>query len=171
MRPVQTNMRVLHPSRKKSKPGSVFVLQMPDGLFSFGRLIHTDVNAGMGQGAQLIYVFRCRSESKELPDRTELRATQLLIPPMMTNRLPWSRGYFETIAEIPFEVGDVLEQHCFHDSVFDKYVDEQGTELAGPIEPVGRYGLGSFRTVDDAVSKALGIPLVPEDQDSKTTSQ
>jgi hypothetical protein len=163
MSPVQTNMRVLNPSRKKNRAGSVFTLQMPDGLFSFGRLVSTDVNAGMGPGAQLIYVFSYRSQSKELPLRTELRSKKLLLPPLMTNRLPWTRGYFETIAEMPFEDGEILTQHCFRDSVFDRYRDEQGNELPGPTEPVGRYGLHSFRTIDDAVSKALGIPLVPEE--------
>ncbi|WP_426004559.1 Imm26 family immunity protein [Paenarthrobacter sp. NyZ202] len=98
MSPVQTNMRVLNPSRIKNRAGSVFTLQMPDGLFSFGRLVSTDVNAGMGPGAQLIYVFSYRSQSKELPLRTELRSKKLLLPPLMTNRLPWTRGYFETIA-------------------------------------------------------------------------
>ena len=161
---VQTNMRVLSPSRKKNGAGSVFALQMLDGLFSFGRLVNTDVNAGMGPGAQLIYVFEYRSESKDLPHRSELRSERLLLPPLMTNRLPWSRGYFETIAELPFEDGEILKQHCFRDSVFDRYRDEQGNELPGPVQPIGSYGLDSFRTIDDAVSRALGIPLAPEDQ-------
>lgn len=67
MRLVQTNMRVLSPSRKKNGAGSVFALWMLDGLFSFGRLVNKVVNAGMGPGAQLIYVFKYRSESKDLP--------------------------------------------------------------------------------------------------------
>jgi hypothetical protein len=162
---VQTNMRVLNPSRKKNRAGSVFALQMLDGLFSFGRLVKTDVNAGFGPGAQLIYVFKYRSESKELPHRSEVRAERLLLPPLMTNRLPWSRGYFETIAEMPFEDGDVLKQHCFYSSTFDKYFDEYADELLQPVDPVRMYGLESYRTIDDAVSKALDIPLVPEDQE------
>ncbi|MGA8789008.1 MAG: Imm26 family immunity protein [Paenarthrobacter sp.] len=163
MSQMQTNMRILKPSRKKNKAGSVFVLQMPDGWFSFGRLVNTDVNAGMGPGAQLIYVFKFRSKFKDLPERAELRSDQLLLSPIMTNRLPWSRGYFETIAEIPFEEGEILKQHCFRDSVFDRYRDEQGNELPESVEPVGRYGLHSFRTIDDAISKALDIPLIPEE--------
>ena len=29
------------------------------------------------------------------------------------------------------------------------------------IEPVGVWGLDSYRTIDDAISEALGIPLAP----------
>lgn len=162
MTQMQTNMRILNPSRKKNRPGSVFALQMPDGLFSFGRLVNTDANAGFGPGAQLIYLFKDRSESKNVPPRSQLRYERLLLPPLMTNRLPWSRGYFETIAEMPFEDGEILKQHCFYSRIFNKYFDEHADELPQPSEPVGMYGLGSYRTIDDAVSKALGIPLVPE---------
>jgi hypothetical protein len=31
-----------------------------------------------------------------------------------------------------------------------------------PVEPVGSCGLQSYHTIDDAVSQALGIPLVGE---------
>lgn len=43
-----------------------------------------------------------------------------------------------------------------------RYFDENGNEVRGPIEPVGDYGLHSYRTIDDTVSEALGIDRVPE---------
>ena len=160
---VQTNMRILKPTRKKPRPGGVFVLQMPDEMYSFGRVINTSAMVSGRIQSQLIYVFKVRSTTKELPEQSELRSDRLLVPPMMTNLLPWSRGYMETIAELPFEPGDVLSQHCFYDSSFRKYVDELGNDLPGPVEPVGEMGLQSFRTIDDIVSAGLGIPLVPTD--------
>jgi hypothetical protein len=156
-------MRILKPSRKKPRTGEVFVLQMPDGKYSFGRVVSTSAMVGGRIQSQLIYVFRVRSASKDLPERSELRSDRLLVPPMMTNLLPWSRGYLETVAHLPFETGDILSQHCFYDSFFRKYVDEFGNDLQGPVEPVGELGLQSFRTIDDAVSAGLGIPLVPKD--------
>ncbi|WP_332602558.1 Imm26 family immunity protein [Arthrobacter sp. S2(2024)] len=159
---VQTNMRILKPTRKKPRLGDVFVLQMPDDKYSFGRVVSTSAMVGGRIQSQLIYVFEIRSASKDLPARSELRSDHLLVPPMMTNLLPWSRGYLETIAHLPFEPGEVLSQHCFYDSFFQKYVDELGNDLPGPVEPVGELGLQSFRTIDDAVSAGLGIPLVPE---------
>ncbi|WP_442543874.1 Imm26 family immunity protein [Arthrobacter sp. KN11-1C] len=136
---------------------------MPDDKYSFGRVVSTSAMVGGRNPSQLIYVFKIRSASKDLPERSELRSDRLLVPPMMTNLLPWSRGYLETIAHLPFESGDILPQHCFYDSFFRKYFDELGNDLPCPAEPVGELGLQSFRTIDDAVSMELGIPIVPED--------
>lgn len=155
-------MRILKPTRKKPRPGDVFVLQMPDDKYSFGRVVSTSAMVGGRIQSQLIYVFKIRSASKGLPERPELRSDHLLVPPMMTNLLPWSRGYLETIAHLPFEPGDILPQHCFYDSFFRKYVDELGNDLPGPVQPVGELGLQSFRTIDDTISTGLGIPLIPE---------
>lgn len=79
----------------------------------------------------------------------------------MTNRLLWRRGYFKTVARDALDPGVALPQHCFSSSG-QRYFDEYSNELAGPIEPVGQWGLQSFRTIDDAVSRALGIELAPD---------
>jgi hypothetical protein len=155
-----TNMRVLTPSRKRLNPGDVFVLQ-PDERYLFGRVIGTNTAVGPMTGCILTYIYRVRSASMQIPPRPDLSPDKLLIPPIMTNRLPWSRGYFETIAHVPLEAGDVLTQHCFRSSG-GKYYDEANNELPGPIEPVGVRGLHSYRTIDDAVSDALGIARVPD---------
>lgn len=57
--------------------------------------------------------------------------------------------------------GDVLKQHCFKDS-YGHYYDEQSRELPGRIEPCGVWGLHSYRTIDDDISDALGIPRAPD---------
>ena len=161
--PVRTNLRVLKPSRKAPSAGDVFVMQPPDDRYVFGRVMSTEAMAGPSMpGAILIYVYRPRSESKELPPRSELSPQRLLVSPMMTNRLPWSKGYFETVAHWPLEPDDVLPQHCFLSAARGRYFDDKGNELPGPIEPVGDYGLHSYRTIDDAVSGALGLDRVPD---------
>lgn len=153
------NLRQLTASRKKPRPGDVFAMQLPDDRFLFGRVIDTEAQSGFGPAsAVLIYIYRVRSETCELPDRAHLRPDRLLVSPMMTNRLPWSRGYFETIAHIPLDYKDVLGQHCFLSAVRGRYFDERGRELSGPVEPVGDYGLHSYRTIDDEISDALGFP-------------
>jgi hypothetical protein len=158
---VETNLRVLKPSRKKPMAGDLFVMQLPDERYLFGRIISTDAMIGPMKDVILIYVYRPRFDSKELPERTQLSADRLLVSPMMTNRLPWSKGYFETVAHWPLQPGDVLPQHCFLSSDVGRYFDEKGDELPGPIEPVGDWGLHSYRTIDDEVSDALGIARVP----------
>ncbi|KAA1423154.1 hypothetical protein F0U47_20305 [Nocardioides antri] len=158
------NLRVLTPSRKAPQAGDVFAFQLPDLTYRFGRVIRTDATWTLAQGADgavLIYIYRTQSREMAVPDRDELRRDHLLVPPMMTNRLPWSRGYFQTVGNVPLDEHDLLPRHCFLSAARGRYFDDYGQPLAGPIEPVGDYGLHSFRTIDAAVSDALLIPRTP----------
>lgn len=153
------NLAVLKISRRQPQAGDIFAMQPPDGQFLFGRVVDTNANPlGVG-GAILIYVYRVRAPTKvPVP---ELLVGQLLVPPMMTNRRPWTMGYFEHLENRPLSATDCLPQHCFRD-VRGWYRDQSGGRLNGPVEPVGEFGLHSFRTIDDEISKALGIPLAPD---------
>lgn len=154
------NLAVLKKSRKKPEVGDIFALLPPDGLYVYGRLIATGVNAGGYPGGNLIYIYRPRS--KEIGNIPTLLRGQLLLPPMMTNNLPWSRGYFQVIDNKPLSSMDRLPQHCFRD-VRGWYFDEHGNRLSKPVEPIGEWVLKSFRTIDDAVSKTLGLPISEDD--------
>lgn len=138
--------------------GDIFVMQPPDGRYLFGRVIDTNANPlGVG-GAVLIYVYQTRSDVKSPP--LELFRGQLLVPPMMTNRLPWTKGYFEHVENRPLTSMDRLSVHCFKDSR-GRYFDEAGNPLSRPVDPVGQMGLHSFRTIDDEVSKAIALAVAP----------
>lgn len=154
------NLAVLQKSRKP-QVGDIFAMLPPDGAFLFGRVISTTASFGGKPIATLIYIYQPRSRSAdEIP---ELSPRQLLLPPILTNTLGWSRGYFQRVARRPLEAQDVLEQHCFQGG-FGKqrgYFDERGRRLPGPVEPVGVTGLASYRSIDDAVSRALGLLLAP----------
>lgn len=134
-------------------------MQPPDGKFLFGRVIETDANPlGVG-GAVLIYIYRGRSADKsKIP--TLLRS-QLLVPPIMTNRQPWTKGYFEHLETRPLATMDRLPAHCFKDT-HGRFFDEAGSLLTNVVEPVGQWGLHSYQTIDDEISKALKIPLAPD---------
>ncbi len=155
------NLKVLRPSRKRLVAGDIFAMLPPDGKYVFGRVISTEAKAGPSMPANLVYVFKARSLIKSVPDSSELRTDRLLVAPLMINRLPWSRGYFETLTNRPLGEGEVLKQHCFRSSE-GRYYDERSRELSRPIEPCGHWGMQSYRTLDDRVSKALGIPLAPD---------
>lgn len=158
--PVQTNLQILAPSRKAPKAGDIFVCQPVGRGYFFGRVARTDAKIRYMSDSNLIYIFAIESGTKTPPER--LSAMRLLVPPLMTNRLPWSRGYFETVAHRGFESGERLPFHCFRDHTFKKYWDDDLHELAGKREPCGDYGLHSYRTIDDEISKALGMPLAPD---------
>jgi hypothetical protein len=131
-------------------------------LFLYGRVISTDANPlGVG-GAILIYIYLTRSRDKSAVP--ELIPEHLLVPPMMTNKRPWTMGYFEFIENRPLGHSNRLPQHCFVRSWrTNTYFDERGEQIPDPIEPIGIWGLHSYQTIDDEVSKALGIPLAPEE--------
>lgn len=157
---VHLNMRLLRPSRPNLKPGDVFAFLMPDGLYRFGRVIRTDATIGRLPNSILIYVYRCTSSAQApLP---MLSPSDLLIPPCGTNRQAWLKGYFENVAHVPLVSQDVLPVHCFWDMVYQCHRDDDGNRLPKKSEPCGDYGLHSYRTIDDAISQALGIPLAPD---------
>ncbi|SCX89665.1 Imm26 family immunity protein [Microvirga guangxiensis] len=150
------NLAVLKKSRRRPETGDIFAMLPPDGAFLFGRVIATNVNAGGFEGSNLIYVYRNRSVERSSPPK--LSREELLLPPMMTNNLPWSKGYFEFLENRALEAADRFPVHCFRDTR-GWYFEETGRRLTGIIDPVGTWGLHSFRTIDDEISKALGIPL------------
>jgi hypothetical protein len=153
-----TNIRVLKPSRKKPADGDIFALQLPDDQYLFGRVIYADLsleNAPM-PGSHLIYVYDHVSREKR-PALHRLKPDRLLLPPIFINRMPWTKGYFETVDTQPLSDGDLLAQHCFRRWTGD-YVDEQRHRLPAPVEPCGEWGLSSYRWLDDQLSDKLGIP-------------
>jgi len=161
--PQITNIRVMRPTRPKLRGGDLFVVNPADGLYVFGRVIEADLPRQRAPmpGAALIYVYRFGSASTE-PPWSELRPNALLLPPMFINRMPWTRGYFLNVGHQPLQDSDLLERHCFR-RWNGTYVDRDGALLDREYQPCGDWGLASFRVFDDALSQALGIPLVPPD--------
>lgn len=152
------NMRVLKKSKVPPLVGDIFAYQMtasPDRYF-FGRVIRTDAVIGGFKNTILVYFYKRSSRDKAfIPD---LICTELLIAPIATNALPWLKGYFELVRKSALEDMDILPNHCFRD-FRGKFFDSDGLPLTKPVEPIGEYGLHSYRTIDDALSKAMGIAL------------
>ncbi len=132
----------------------------PDGLYLHGRVISTAANAGGFKNSILIYIYKERSDDKD--STPVLRPRNLLVPPIMTNKQPWSRGYFEFVRHEELRLEDRLRNHCFREALRGWYFDEVGKRLPNPVEPIGDWGLHSYRTIDDEVSRALGIELAPQ---------
>ena len=102
----EPNMRVLKPSRKRVHVGDVFAMQMADEGFVFGRVVSTDARWDESEefpGMYLVYVYAGVSPEKKVPDRALMSVDNLLLPPKIINRVGWSRGYMETIANVPFD--------------------------------------------------------------------
>ncbi|MFI4974726.1 MAG: immunity 26/phosphotriesterase HocA family protein [Caulobacterales bacterium] len=166
MATIQTNLKHIKRSNRLPAAGDVFVMQLPTEQYLFGRVVLADPPRGSAPGPHcyLVYIFASCSDTKK-PEYQQLRPDNLLILPVWTNRLGWTKGYFQTIENVPIQAGALLRQHCFrrHDGV---YLDETGRRLTRRVEPCGLWGLASYRWIDDRVSDAVGIPRVPVDAES-----
>lgn len=137
-------------------------MRLQTGLHLFGRVVLAAVpytRAPM-PGANLIYIYAVQSLLPRA-DFRELLASGLLVPPVWTDRLPWTKGYFQHINNRPLNGFDLLP-HCFRRAPVEpdsaiKYVDEAGRELRARTEPCGEWGLASYRWIDDQVSDAVGM--------------
>src|SRR3954452_9236707 len=133
--PLPSNLIALSPSRKRLAEGDIFAMRVLDLGFVFGRVISTEAIWAVGGEdsglANLLYIYSGVHTELNPPHR--LKPEALLIPPVMTNRLGWSRGYFQTIANRPLKPEDVLRVHCFRRSNGEFY-DERGSRLRGPVE-------------------------------------
>lgn len=149
------SLEVLARSRKPLAPGDIFVCRPSGRGYLFGRVVATDARIKSMENCILAYVFSQESESADVPDR--LSAMRLLVPPFMTNRLPWSRGYFRSLGNRAFEPGERLPHHCFEEPLRRpiRFWDEYNHELPSKREPCGIYALNSYRTIDSAINAAL----------------
>lgn len=157
-RVLRMSLAVLKRTRRRPRTGDVFAMAPSDGKYLYGRVVSTDANPLGAGGGILIYLYRARSTEKSSVPK--LLREQLLVPPIITNALPWTKGYFEFIENRPLTPMDSLRQHSFSRAWTSpkQYFDEKGNQLAGPVEPVGQWGLHSFQTIDAEISAALGLP-------------
>jgi len=152
-------MEFLKASRQHLRVGDVFAFGFAPNIFHFGRVVATEVNAGGFPGACLLYLYRGSSTSRTEP--VSMTIADLACPPMMTNELAWTHGYFQTVANLPFgAANELLTQHAFRQDTFSerfqtRYVDEFGKPVERPGLHIGTSGLHSYHAVSDAVYKAL----------------
>lgn len=163
--PALTNLKIIKRSNVPPARGDVFAMLLPTDRYLFGRVILAEPpreEAPM-PGSYLIYIYKTQEQTKRA-DRLKLEPEELLIPPVWTNRLGWTKGYFQTVDHRPITTEALLTRHCFsrYDGVF---LDERGRRLPTSSEPCGEWGLVSYRWIDDHVSDALSIPRVPAPDD------
>jgi hypothetical protein len=103
----------------------------------------------------LIYVYNLIRD-EPIPPAVLLR-TELLIRPEILTRKPWSQGYFQNLRRCELSPEDAFPRHCFEFG--GRYWDEFSRPVASRFDPCGTAGVGNVSTLDDAISRALGIPL------------
>ncbi|MGB4762207.1 MAG: hypothetical protein WBP12_02510 [Candidatus Saccharimonas sp.] len=152
-----TNIIAGPSSRKRGHAGDGFFLEVQGIGFLVGRLLSTDAFWSVGQsGANMVQIFNTVFNSREEAFRG--RVENLLIAPVLTNNLPWSKGYFQALPEEATTTFATphMNYHFFHAQTA-AYYDHTGRVVPHPEQPVGEFLLDSYLTIDDKVSDALGI--------------
>jgi ribosomal protein S18 acetylase RimI-like enzyme len=133
--------------RREPQIGDVFAVSRADGEAILGRVVSTSAIVGPTHGCALVYLYR------DVPRPTR---EDLLMPPVLTTRGPWSRGYFTHVRSAPLLPGDYFERHVFRDAK-GRIVDDEArpVDAAEPGEPVGEWKLWDVATIDAAIDAAL----------------
>jgi hypothetical protein len=146
-----------------------------------GRVVSTSAIVGPTHGCMLVYLYRGAPDGGREPRRSsaplsgeraeprpclaplsgeraepDLRAC-LLLPPILTLRAPWARGYFVHEGTAPLMPGDYFERHAFRDAQ-GRLVDEEARPLgaADPGVPVGEWRLYDVDAIEASLRAALG---------------
>jgi hypothetical protein len=126
--------------------GDVFAVHRPGAAALSGRVVSTSAIVGPTHGCNLVYLYRLGSA---------LTRSDLLLPPMMTTRAPWSRRYFEFVRAEPLLPGDFFEQHCFRDAQGRLY-DDKSRPLDAPFGPVGPWWLyEEVEAIEEAIASVF----------------
>lgn len=145
--------------RKPLREGDIFVMKYGENRFLFGRIARV-----LPEPTYLVYVYRDEASSAdEIPD---LSIDRLLIPPRIVNRLGFSRGFMRVIANRPLKRNNAYPAHSFRLNSFrgrSSYQDEDGHPLTEPTGCIVDKAYGNYRTLDDEISRALGLSLAPNE--------
>lgn len=98
------NLLILKKSRKEIKDGDVFVLSPKEGLYFYGKVIMANIkhpNDDWMNGCHVIFLFKCKSKTKDLKNFKPDYHNLLLLGPEIVEGGYWRRGYFENIGNIP----------------------------------------------------------------------
>ncbi|MEI6533006.1 MAG: immunity 26/phosphotriesterase HocA family protein [Candidatus Roizmanbacteria bacterium] len=138
---------------KRPQEGDIFVFSFDNKEYYFGRVIKLDVIAGGFPGAVLIYAYDQKTNKKKLIPL--LNKENLLIPPVMINRMPWTRGYFEVVEHKVLLPEDVFEKHIFKTDNPNISLDEYGNRMQNVVANYGYSALSSYLSFSEKVSLVL----------------
>ena len=152
-----TDLIAMKKSRKKPKKGDIFVVQPFQNIYYYGKVIETDIQSkdSFVNGMFLIFVYDKMSKSKDSPTPYDLDRCDLLIAPTIVNRLGWSRGYFETIYNLPLT--DLERKMPFGFWSFQRqcFVNIEGARLDSRPKYYTDYGLGNYLVVGEKIQAVL----------------
>lgn len=145
----------MNKSRKHPKEGDIFWVQPLMNMYYYGKVIQTQIQSidSLVNGMNLIFLYDKRATDHSILE--DLSDAGFLIPPVIINKLPWSRGYFETIGSVPVTERDRSMSYGFWSFLKKRFVDVQGMPLANQPQYWSDYGLASYAIVGGKIQAAL----------------
>ena len=144
-------------SRKYPKEGDIFLVQPLHNVYYYGKVIQTQIRSRNScvNGMNLIFIYDESSDTKDIPD--DLSHCNFLISPVIINKLPWSRGYFETIGNICVTEYERKIPFGFWNFQSKTFVNAEGVPLTYKPKYWSDYGLASYAVVGEKIQDALNI--------------
>jgi hypothetical protein len=153
------NLENIGSSRKAIKTGDVFIFKPKERLFYYGVVVNSDASIFTAKGLIHIHLFNINSEKGDsIPNN--LYHSELLVPPILTNKLGWTKGYFKTIENVAIENFPLVKNATFF-YYNGKIFNDNSNELPKPksIEETGSFAVTSYLNIDNLISLSLEIPL------------
>lgn len=150
-------VRLHEGTRKKPKVGDLFVQQLlATRQYVWGLVVNTQAHSEPATGLLLLYFSKVTSpKDDEPPIAVEEFKNNLIIPPVITNRQGWLRGYYKTVRNVTLKEEGILHQHCFEDSLTGLYSNEFDKTLPKRTEPCGLRGVSSFPGIAEFIESQL----------------
>ncbi|WP_405079952.1 immunity 26/phosphotriesterase HocA family protein [Paenibacillus chitinolyticus] len=150
-----TELRILKRTRKSPRVGDIFVMEPKENLFYFGKVINANVVSKnpLFNGGYLIYLYNYPATTKEIPDH--LSPNNLLIPPIVTNKQGWLKGYFETVGSRDATSEEKNLDYGFWHSTSEKFYSLSWDVLTEKPTQFIRNGLISYGGIGRGIHRLL----------------
>lgn len=145
----------MNKSRKYPKEGDIFVVQPFTNVYYYGKVIQTHIKSrdSCVNGMNLVFIYDKCADAQIVPN--DLSDRDFLISPTIINKLPWSRGYFETIGHTPVTEHERNMSYGFWSYQKQIFVDVEGIPLAYKPQYWSDYGLASYAVIGEKIQIAL----------------
>lgn len=148
-------MRVIAPaSSKRNAPlaRGVFAYSFGNDCWRWGAVACEYPWFGPGVDGYLVHFYDVVSRAGDaVPD---LGACGLVIPPCITNEMPWKRGLFRNEPSVVPRDGRSMPQHCLWSPEDNLYRDEHDTVLESAFEPCGLRMLAGIQAIEELLLSA-----------------
>lgn len=158
--------------RRNPRAGDAFVYHPGNANFFWGRLLKTPFSI-FGTKGHLILLYDVGTTDSDQVPWDAMASAELLVPPIVINGTPWSKGYFRSVEGRPLGPEDARHP-IFFVNQSRECVDSDGDPIAAsPLSPdamLPTFGLSNVRLVDELLKQRLGVPTLKSLVDHCVTS-